>query len=140
VYRVVLICALVLAALRPALAGGAEQYETYVQIDPSTTKGKLFVLVFTRKPGNRMSPDGHVVSGLGSYSDGDGGFVTFVLAPGETGSRSVTHEHQPGKLFSANVTVTREGKRVSVKYQAGVTQGAEKLYSSGGVVNVSADF
>lgn len=109
-----------------------EQYDTYVQINNASEPGKIFVLLFVRKPGHLMSRNGEVVSDKNLVTEGDGAIFPFVVTPGQSESDQRTHPHQPGKTYEAKVSARKGVGAVWIDYTGSVSKDGKKIYSSSG--------
>ena len=69
----------------------AAEYETYVQVDPSSERNHLFVLALTKSLNNKE----------------DIASATFTLEPGETGNKNVRNKILPNRIYEFEVTVEK---------------------------------
>jgi len=91
------------------------QYESYIQIDKSTTPGKYFVL--------------HLLSDINQKDKNKGSIANFLIAPGETVEATKINKLFPNKRFYFKVSMDKK-KSVFAIFEVTVTEGSNVIYKS----------
>jgi len=110
-----------------SLGYSQEFYKSYVQINPSTEKGKVFLLA--------------VMSPISGNEEDDRAMANFTLDIGQSEEKVFLHKNYPNRkyIFKANAW-TNKSEKVGVKLDFKVTDSDLVVYQSEQVVGAWKSF